>query len=244
VDAKKQLVRVDFEFEPGDRRLTGSTCRSGWAVFDTKRYWLIKEAETDTAADPDGPNGKFKMKNEFNNVDFPLPYVSHHVCDVFYPKSKTNEAESYRTISDTELHDLPNVDQKRFTLSDIGIPEPVDDLDGVQFDISPKTVDLGEVLPKTNQTLTFTIKNNGDKPIRILGCNTIGSCSLVNVMPIDLPPNASDELSVEVYVDEEGGSFQRVFLFIDDGKLRTVNLDIRAKIIFIPTQNEILENQN
>jgi hypothetical protein len=124
------LVKVEFTFEP--KEMTGGAyVRSGTVVLDSKRYWLVREANTETShvfgsetEQLEGVRGRMTIKNEFHQGKMPVPYVSRRVyiaeCD------KALEGKPWKEVTELtiEMQDLPDIDQKQFTLSAYGLPEP------------------------------------------------------------------------------------------------------------------------
>ena len=123
-----QLVKVEFEFEPKEQTSGGAPCRSGMMVLDTARYWLIREAETQTYAAKGGARGTFKVINEFTDGKLPVPFVSRQVWHVSDPGTKDKRGVEQEWVFNVGMNDLPNMDEKLFTLSAFGLPEPGDQL--------------------------------------------------------------------------------------------------------------------
>ena len=127
-----QLVKVEFEFEP-TKPTGGAACaRSGMVVLDTKRYWLIHEAEVgaaETQRSVSYRRGTLKVTNEFKEFmdgKVSVPFVSRQVLHVSFPKTtlaKNRQIEN-EYVSDVDMHVATNLDEKQFTLSAFGLPEP------------------------------------------------------------------------------------------------------------------------
>jgi hypothetical protein len=119
-----ELAKVEFEFEP--KGLTGGNApaRSGVVVLDAKRYWLIREAET-RARGVYG-EGSLKISNEFTDGKLPVPFVSRCTIRIVIPKHGQFDGKRYQgdLVWHVDMHDAPDLDSRKFTLTAYGFPEP------------------------------------------------------------------------------------------------------------------------
>jgi hypothetical protein len=132
VEGAGGLVNVEFEFEP--KELTGgsASARSGTLVLDSKRYWLIREADTEATfmfapSEEDAlvaVRGTLKIRNDFSNAKLPVPYVSHEVLTEACEKNAQGKPWKEVYVTAVEMHDAPKIDARQFTLSAYGLPEP------------------------------------------------------------------------------------------------------------------------
>jgi hypothetical protein len=125
------LLRVDFRFDPKTPTGGGALVRSGTVVLDAKRYWLIREADTEAAflepSDPLGlthPRGKLTIRNKIADAKTPVPYVSHQTLVASGEKDSEGRPWKFSFVTDVELRDVPNIDPRQFMLSAYGLPEP------------------------------------------------------------------------------------------------------------------------
>jgi hypothetical protein len=134
-----ELVKVEFQFEPKERTRGNAPARSGMVVLDTRRYWLIREAETkanfnyvaavgqDKTPTIATATGKLKIVNTFGSYTdgaLSVPFVSHQVMRVSNPNDGEGNPREDDWITDMEMHAAPSIDPKEFTLSAFGLPEP------------------------------------------------------------------------------------------------------------------------
>jgi hypothetical protein len=121
-----RVVRIEYEFEPTEKTGGAAPCRSGMVILDTKRYWQICQAETETVAFHKGVirRGKLRIESEFNDDNMPVPFVWHQIWHDSRPKSGDAKQQEYEWVFDIDMRSVPNPDKKQFTLSSFGLPEP------------------------------------------------------------------------------------------------------------------------
>jgi hypothetical protein len=120
------LVKVEFSFEPSGNIEKTVFVRSGFMILDSKRYWLLREADTAAHfvwATNEG-RGTLSIKHEFSNANMPIPYVSRHVYTATSEKGYDEKPWKHVATETVAMRDVPDIDPKQFTLSAYGLPEP------------------------------------------------------------------------------------------------------------------------
>lgn len=119
-----QFVKIEFEFEPTEETGGGANVRSGMAVLDPKRYWLIREVEAEAAFSYG--RGMVKVTNEFTDGEFPVPFVSRHVlrrsCAMTNGEDPKPLEEEW--VYDLVLREVTDPDETQFELPAFGLPDP------------------------------------------------------------------------------------------------------------------------
>jgi hypothetical protein len=128
---ERGLVKVEFKFEPAGTTGGGASVRSGTVVLDARRYWLIREADTQAAFMVGSVKrglvplrGTLTIRNKIVDGKLPVPYVSHQVITEGGADDSEGKPWKSTIVSDVEMHDAPNIDARQFTLSAYGLPEP------------------------------------------------------------------------------------------------------------------------
>ena len=122
LEDNERLAKVEFEFEPTKSTGGNAPARSGMVVLDTERYWLIREAETQAMYS--FGRGKLKVSNQLADGKLRVPYVSHQVMQLSCPRNTDGKEWGEEYVSDFDMYDAVIVDEKQFTLSAFGLPEP------------------------------------------------------------------------------------------------------------------------
>lgn len=91
---------------------------------------------------------------------------------------------------------------------------------------------LGDVEPDATVTVTFTLRNPTDRPIRIQGAQTSCVCTVVEGIPCLIPAGDEREIQGVVHASREPGRFDgRFVLYTDDDIRPEVQLDYRGQVV-------------
>ena len=103
-------------------------------------------------------------------------------------------------------------------------------LRGEQITLKPDGVDVGIGPVGDEKEATMEIRNWTDRSMRIIGGTSDCSCVTTRNLPLELAPGATRSISVGVRLPDEPGIFTRsAFLWIDDGRMRTIPFRITGR---------------
>jgi hypothetical protein len=114
------LVRVDFTYEPKDPEVDDHV-RSGFAVLDPGRHWLICTADVNAKWGGGKEYGTISVTNEYDDKTMAFPFVRRMVEIIRATDGKARVEN--REVSEYEFHE-PQGGETQFTLSAFGLPEP------------------------------------------------------------------------------------------------------------------------
>jgi hypothetical protein len=103
-------------------------------------------------------------------------------------------------------------------------------LRGERFVLSPAEVDFGVCEPNTEHTAKLTLTNLTVRPVRVVGSEASCTCETIGELPIVVAPGQSREIALRAVVSKSASYSQQMLLYIDDGTLRTIAVQIRAGV--------------
>ena len=95
--------------------------RSGSVVLDSTRYWLIRKADVKAEWLGGKEKGTLRIVSEFKEG---FPFVKRQVMHVSCPKARDGKPVEDEWVWDLDFHQITGTDEKQFTLSAFGLPEP------------------------------------------------------------------------------------------------------------------------
>jgi Protein of unknown function (DUF1573) len=102
---------------------------------------------------------------------------------------------------------------------------------GDRVSISPRLLDVGEGATGEKRSLTVEMTNWTDQPIRVFGGTRDCSCTVLNDLPMTVPPKERRLLSVNFSLSGNSGVFNRTAGFlVDDKGFKEVSFVITGRI--------------
>ena len=86
--------------------------------------------------------------------------------------------------------------------------------------VEPGFVDLGEGKPFESRAASIDLINRTRSPIRIVGTNLGCACSLINALPLHLPPNERVTVGIRMNSPEGPGRFARIITLTTDDRVQ------------------------
>ncbi|MDR2171111.1 MAG: hypothetical protein LBP59_13285 [Planctomycetaceae bacterium] len=126
VENNIRLVRIAYEFEPKETDTKTNLLigiRSGEIFLLPNSYWLVKKGKCYFAS-PNDVNGRYSItwENEYtaNKNNTPILVKRSAFCNL----ADKNETKTWTRTTTFTLNEIIDKNQKRFTLSNYGFPEP------------------------------------------------------------------------------------------------------------------------
>jgi hypothetical protein len=110
------------------------------------------------------------------------------------------------------------------------LPLAMAKLRGERFVLSPAEIDLGDCDPRTQHTAKLTLTNLTARPLRVVGTEEGCSCITLGELPIVAAPGEARDITVRATLPASGGYSQKMLLYVDDGRLQTLVVRIRARV--------------
>ena len=91
---------------------------------------------------------------------------------------------------------------------------------------------MGAGLPGERRSLKVELANWTDKPIRLIGGTANCSCTVLNDLPLTIPPKEVRAVSVDFYFRGKPGLFtRRTGIIVDDEGFLRLDFNIAGRIL-------------
>ena len=104
-----------------------------------------------------------------------------------------------------------------------------------RLSVNPAMIDMGEGSPGETRTAAVELTNRTDQPIRLIGGTSDCSCTVLDDLPVTIPPGEAHSISITMRLPNAPGSFNRkAQLSIDDQGFTRVGFRLTGRIIPAP----------
>lgn len=101
---------------------------------------------------------------------------------------------------------------------------------GENLTVSPRMLDLGECTPGETRTSMVEVWNWTDRPVRLVGGTADCSCTVLDDLPVRIPPGESRPITITVRVAAQPGIFNRkAGLLVDNGELTRIDFHMTGR---------------
>jgi hypothetical protein len=102
---------------------------------------------------------------------------------------------------------------------------------GERISVEPRVVDVGESQPGEVRQVIVAVKNWADSPIKLVGGTKDCSCTVLNDLPVTIPPNEARSVAVSIRMPRAPGIFTRKASFlVDDQGFKRANFVMTGRI--------------
>jgi hypothetical protein len=112
------------------------------------------------------------------------------------------------------------------------VPAAIAHFRGERVTVRPRLVDVGAGVSGQQRTVTVEVTNWTAKPVRLIGGTSDCSCTVLDDLPVAIPPQETRAVSVHVSLSGRPGQFTRLAGFVveDQGHQR-VNFRLTGRIL-------------
>ncbi len=112
------------------------------------------------------------------------------------------------------------------------VPAAVAYFRGERVSVEPRLVDVGEGTAGESREVAVIVSNWTDQPIRLIGGTADCSCTVLDDLPVTIPPKESRSISVQVHLSGAAGIFTRKAAFlIDDAGVQRLSFGLTGRVI-------------
>jgi len=108
-------------------------------------------------------------------------------------------------------------------------------LRGETLAVIPAVTQLGEGTAGESRTFQVQLRNNSDKPIRVVGGTTSCACIATQDLPTTIPAGGTESISVKIKFSGSAGKFAHRFVLYSDTDER-LNIARFTGLVSVPAQ--------
>ena len=112
-----------------------------------------------------------------------------------------------------------------------GLENAIRYIQGYDYVVSPKTIDIGMGRRGDTRTALITVRNLSFTPIHVVGAITTCNCVAVTGLPLYIEPRQSLVVKLVVYLESNSTKVQQMaIILIEDGHLQRAPVVITGKV--------------